>query len=136
MRKELTILGLLCLISPVSAEMTTTDVNTVWMLLAMGTVFFVIGLLTWGSGGVTAVSIGTMLIPAIISFKISNLFIDGTLTTTERFLSSTNEVIISTEVIRNSAVSQVFQLIGIVISITILLQIYQFIKESKVVEEI
>ena len=136
MRKELTILGLLCLISPVSAEMTTTDVNTVWMLLAMGTVFFVIGLLTWGSGGVTAVSIGTMLIPAIISFKISNLFIDGTLTTTERFLSSTNEVIISTEVIRNSAVSQVFQLIGIVISITILLQVYQFIKESKVVEEI
>ena len=136
MRKELTILGLLCLVSPVAAEMTTTDINTVWMLLVMGIVFFVIGLLCWGSGGVTAVSVGTMLIPVIISFKVSNLFIDGTLTTTERFLSSTSEVIVSTEVIRNSAVSQVFQLIGIVISITILLQIYQFIKESKVVEEI
>ncbi|MCK9577178.1 MAG: hypothetical protein M0R51_14840 [Clostridia bacterium] len=136
MRKELTILGLLYLISPAAAEMTTTDINTVWMLLAMGIVFFVIGLFTWGSGGVTAVSIGTMLIPTIISFKVSNLFIDGTLTTTERFLSSTNEVVTATEVIRNSAVSQVFQLIGIVISITILLQIYQFIKESKVVEEI
>ena len=136
MKSELTVLGLLCLISPVAAEMTTTDINTVWMLLAMGIVFFVIGLFTWGSGGVTALSVGTTLIPAIISFKISNLFLDGTLTTTERFLSSTNEVIVSTDVIRNSAVSQVFQLIGIVISITILLQVYQFIKESKVVEEI
>ena len=135
-RKDLLMLGLLCLISPAAAATdTTTDINIVWVLTGIAIVFFIIGLATWGLNGVDMVSVGTMSIPIVICFKISNLFIDGTLTTTERFLSSTDVVVVSSEVIRNSAVSQLFMLIGIIISLFVCLQLYQRIFTGEEIQE-
>lgn len=135
MRKDLLALGLLCLISPAAADITTTDINTCWVLTGVAIVFFVIGLATWGLNGVDMVSVGTMSIPVVICFKISNLFVDGTLTTTERFLNSSDVVVVSTEVIRNSAISQLYMLIGIIIALLVCLQLYQRIFMGEEIQE-
>jgi hypothetical protein len=77
-----------------------------------------------------------MLIPAVVCFKISNLYVDGTLTTVNRFLSSDNTIMTMTEVVRDTAASQIFQLIAIVLIIGTLIQIWQYFHDSKIISEL
>lgn len=75
------------------------------------------------------ISIFAMLSSVILSFKISNLFIDGTLTKTNHFVSSTNEIITSTDVIRNSAASNLFEFFAIFSFLIFILQLITSIRE-------
>lgn len=99
------------------------------MLLGVSGVLLLISIYCLYSGGVNVISLASMFIPAIICWKVSNLFIDGTLT---RSIGTDGTV---TEVVRELAVSQIFQLIGIVLFISCLLQIYQFFHETRILGE-
>ena len=122
----------------VETETQTTGINFLYMLVGITVVLFAISLISlyFGDGEVNIITVFTMAIPSTISFKISNLFIDGTLVRTHSFLSSVDTVIIQEEVIRNTALSNLFELLGICFAIGTLLQFYYYIKNSGVQEEL
>ena len=121
-----------------STETSKTDIKIVYILIMLMLVFFAISLLTlyFGDGEVNVVTVFTMAIPSLAAFKISNLFIDGTLIETSKFISSVDTVVTQEEVIRNTAMSNLFELLGIGFIILVLLQIYYYIKDSGVEEEL
>lgn len=77
------------------------------------------------------ISVISLACSSLMSFKVSNTFIDGTLTKTENFLFTpavgSPEIITHTEVIRNSAASSIFFLLGIFLLIITLLQVYLYL---------
>ena len=112
-----------------------TDTSTVYMLLGVGGALLAISIFCLYAGRVNAITVATMIVPAIICWKVSNLYIDGTLTTVNRFLGSDNAVVTMTETVRDPAVSLIFQLVGIILILGTLLQIYTFFHETKILSE-
>lgn len=115
----------------VEVERATSEVWILYVLiLAMfGFLFFSLWLML--GDGANVASIFTMTIAALAAFKISNLWIDGTLTHTVKLMSPDGTIVSTTDVIRNTAMSSIFEYIGIGLAILILLQLYMFIKGSK-----
>lgn len=113
-------------------ESATTDTNTVYLLTVVALVFLFLSVWCMCAHGIDLASVFCMLVPTIISYKISNLWIDGTLTDTQKFISSTDTIIIKTEVIRNTAMSNLYEFIAIGLFIIVMYQIYIIIKSMKV----
>jgi hypothetical protein len=113
--------------------MLTTEIWLLYVMIALMALFFVVSMLLTYIGPVNVCSVVSMAISALLSFKISDIFIDGTLTKTENLVVG-SEIVKNTEVIRNSAASGVFELLAIVFVVLTLLQVYQFIKETRVEE--
>lgn len=113
-------------------ETSTTDVKTVYLMTAVMLVFLFISVCCICLKGVDVFSIFTMSIPTIVSFKISNLYIDGTLTNTQKFISSTDTIIIKKEILRNTAASNLYEFIAIGLLIIVAYQIYLIIISWKV----
>lgn len=99
------------------------------MLLGVSGVLFAISVYCLYSGGVNVITLASMFLPAVICWKVSNMFIDGTLT---REIGDGA----TTEIVRELAVSQIFQLLGIILFIGIFLQIYQFWHENRILGEL
>jgi len=113
-------------------ENSTTDIKTVYLMTAVALVFLIISIFCICSKGVDVVSLFTMLIPTITCFKISNLYLDGTLTNTQKFISSADTIIVKKEILRNTAASNLYEFIAIGLFVIILLQLYILIKNMKV----
>jgi len=113
--------------------MLTTEIWLLYVMIALMALFFIVSMLLTYMGPVNVCSVACMAISSLLSFKISNIFIDGTLTKTENLVVG-SEIVTNTEVIRNSAASGIFELLAIIFVILTLLQVYQFIKETKVEE--
>lgn len=113
--------------------MFTTEVWLLYVMIALAALFFSASLLLTYLGPVNVTSVASMAIASLIAFKVSNIFIDGTLTKTEHFPVG-SEIVTHTEVIRNSAASGLFEFLGIVFVGLALLQVWQFIKDTRVVE--
>lgn len=115
-----------------------TDISIVYVLLGVAGVLLCISIFClYASGGqVNALTVAGMLIPAVVCFKVSNLYIDGTLTTVNRFLASDNTIMTMTEKVQDVAASQIFQLIAIVLMIGTLLQVWQYLHDSKTISEL
>jgi len=113
-------------------ETSTTDVKTVYLMTAVMLVFLFLSVWCLCFKGVDVFSIFTMLIPTIVSFKISNLYLDGTLTNTQKFISSADTIIVKKEVLRNTAASNLYEFIAVGLLIVVLLQIAVWIKNMKV----
>lgn len=101
-----------------------------YTFIALDVILFGVSVISWYELEADKVSIFTMLSSMILSFKISNLFIDGTLTKTSYFLSSNDSVVPSIEVIRNTAASGIFELFAICCGLFAIGQIFLVIKES------
>ncbi len=113
-------------------ETSTTDIKTVYLLTAVALVFLIISFACICFKGVDITSIFTMIVPTWASFKISNLYIGGTLSNTQKFLSSADTVIVKKEILRNTAMSNLYEFIAIGLFIILCLQVYIYIKSMKV----
>lgn len=114
------------------SETKTTDIKTVYLMTVVMLVFLAIsmGCICWR--GVDVASAFMMLVPVFASFKISNLYIDGTLTNTQKFISSADTIIVKKEILRNTAASNLYEFIAIGLLIIVVYQIYLIIKSWKV----
>jgi len=113
-------------------ETSTTDIKTVYLITSVALVFLFIAVMCICVKGVDIVSVFMMLIPTLTCFKISNLYIDGTLANTQKFISSADTIIVKKEILRNTAMSNMYEFIAIGLSIIVLLQLYILIKSMKV----
>ena len=114
-----------------STEIATTDITTFYIFLTVMVLFFLVSVFLSLVTEINALTIASMLIAMLTAFKISNLFVDGTLTKTESFINATDAIITHTEVIRNPAASSLFEYIGIIFAIVALMQVYQFLRETR-----
>lgn len=113
--------------------MLTTEIWLLYVMIALMALFFVVSMLLTYIGPVNVASVVSMAISSLLAFKISNIFVDGTLTKTENLVVG-SEIVTHTETIRNSAASGIFELLAIIFVALTLLQVYQFIKETRVEE--
>ena len=110
---------------------TTTELWLLYVFIALDILAFLGSIFSWYALEDNKLSIFGMLSSMILSFKISNLFIDGTLSKTTSFLSSTNEIISTTDIIRNTAASSIFEFFGMCAGLILVLQIITILKEKR-----
>lgn len=113
-------------------ESATTDVKTVYLMTAVALVFLFLSVWCLCAHGIDIASAFCMMVPTAIYYKISNLYIDGTLTNTQKFISSADTIIVKKEILRNTAMSNLYEFIAIGLFIIVLYQVYTIIKSLKV----
>ena len=95
----------------------TTDYSQLYMIFSVAALCIILslGIMFWR--GINFVSIALMMVAAISSFDISNIYTDGSLMITNQFNNST-------EVFVNQSTSQLFQFIGLFLLALSFVQIY------------
>lgn len=104
-------------------ERTTTELWMLYLMILIMIVFLSISIYTLFVSGPSIISIFTSMVPVLIAQKISNLWIDGTLTDSTKFLSDAGVVVTDTDVIRNVAMSNLFMFIAIGLALMTLIQL-------------
>ena len=94
-----------------------TDYSQLYMIFSVAALCVVlsIGIMFWR--GINFVSIGLMIVAALTSFDISNVYTDGSLIITNQYTNVTDVVV-------NQSTSQLFQFIGLFLFAVSFIQIY------------
>lgn len=123
--------------TPASVEKNTTSLWLLYVLIALMIVFFLaaIAVFILSSGEPNIISIFSNLVSAVLAFRISNLFIDGTL---QNVVTATvnGTAASSTEIVRDPSASLLFQFLGVGFGIILLLQIYYFLANKKIMNDL
>jgi hypothetical protein len=109
----------------------TTDYSALYLIFSLSIILLIISVWTISTKGSNLISIGCMFIASIAFFSIANMFVNGSLVTTQSFINSTGGIVISEQPIRNLSTSHLFQFVGGFFVVLTFLQIL-FVKKHKV----
>jgi len=91
-----------------------SQLNMLFQAMAL-LVVLSLGIMFWR--GINFATIGLMVVAAIISFDISNIYTDGSLIVVNQYTNTTDVVV-------NQSTSQLFQFIGLFLFVLSFIQIY------------
>jgi len=104
------------------------DITILYLLSGIAGVLFLISLISFMTNNSNIITVISMLISTTVTWKLGNVFLNGTLT---RIIEGTT----NTEVVRDSTAAGVYHWIAFVLFIAFIIQVLSVIKSSNVVEE-
>lgn len=107
-------------------ETATTELWLLYAFVIITFALFFLSIYCWYMLEADIVAFITMFLSTILNFKISNLFVDGTLSKT--LITDAGEPVV--QIIRNSAASSIFEFFAIITALLAVVQILTILKES------
>lgn len=105
------------------------DVLTLYLLMFLATVLFLVSLARAVAGRDNIITVFCMFVSGLICWVVSNAYVSGSLT-------RLNAVTGAAEVIRDGVASDIFMLVGLMCMVGVVIQVWQAISSSGVVEEL